>query len=200
MAEEEKEEKKSGGGGNTLLIVMVILLFIMVMALGGLVVWLLLSQKGGGEGDNKAPAAHEAPAGHGEEGEHGNSHAKQYSPKYKQFEPPPEDAGPLYFEMKPFVVNFNGEGKAKFLAVTLKLMTYYPQLVGERGALEHLRPILRDRITLLLRKQTYSELSQPDGPEQLKKKILEVVRQTLEEHHIYPDLIEGVYFERFVMQ
>lgn len=27
------------------------------------------------------------------------------------------------------VVNFRGEGQAKFLAVDLKFMTYYPQLV-----------------------------------------------------------------------
>lgn len=194
MAKEEKEEKKSGGG-NTLLIIMVVLLFIIVLALGGLVVWLLLSQKGGDEGGNKDTAAHEAPAEHGEAG--GNSHAKQYSPKYKQFEPPPEDAAPQYFEMKPFVVNFKGEGKARFLAVNIKFMTYYPQLVQE---MEHLRPILRNDITLLLRKQTYTKLSADDGPEVLRQEILETARQVLEKHRIYPDLLEDVYLERFVMQ
>jgi flagellar FliL protein len=201
MAEEEEKKEKSSGG-NTLLIVMVIFLFIVVLILGGLVVWLLLSQqKSHGDDKKSDTVAHEAPAGHGEDSEHGNnSHAKQYSPKYKQFEPPPPDAPPLYFEMKPFVVNFHGEGKAKFLAVTLKFMTYYPQLVGEHGELEHLRPILRNDITLLLRKQHYSELVADDGPEILRKQILETARKVLEKHGIYPDLLEDVYLERFVMQ
>ncbi len=199
MAEEEKEEKKSGGG-NTLLIILIVFMFIIVLALGGLVVWLLLSKdKGGDEGKDKPAVT--ASAEHGEGGgDEENPHAKHYSPKYKQFEPPPPDAEPLYFEMKPFVVNFHGDGKAKFLAVTLKFMTYYPQLVGEHGELEHLRPILRDKITMLLRKQHYNELNTDDGPDKLRKEILEAARQVLEHHRIYPDLLEDVYFERFVMQ
>jgi len=201
MAEEEDKKEKSGGGSNTLLLVLIILLFIIVLALGGLVAWLLLSQGHDKGGDKKETAAH-ATAEHGEAAhdEDENPRAKHYSPKYKQFDPPPPDAPPLYFEMKPFVVNFHGEGKAKFLAVTLKLMTYYPQLVGEHGELEHLRPILRNDITMLLRKQRYSELATDDGPDKLRKKILEVVRKDLEHHGIYPDLVEDVLFERFVMQ
>ncbi|SIN96147.1 flagellar FliL protein [Sulfurivirga caldicuralii] len=201
MAEEEDKKEKSGGGSSTLLLVLIILLFIIVLGLGGLVAWLLLSQNHDKGGDKKEHVA-EASAEHGEGG-HGdgeNPHAKHYSPKFKQFDPPPPDAPPLYFEMKPFVVNFHGEGKAKFLAVTLKLMTYYPQLVGEHGELEHLRPVLRNDITMLLRKQHYSELATDDGPEKLRKEILELVRKDLEKHGIYPDLVEDVLFERFVMQ
>lgn len=198
---EEVEEKKSGGGGKGLIIVLIILVVLLLVGMG--VMAYILMTKLGGDHKEEATAEVHAPAGHGEEGGHGdeeNPHAVHYSPKFKQYDPPPADAPPVYFSMKPFVVNFKGDGQAKFLAVTLKFMSHYPQLVGEHGDMEHLRPILRNDITELLRKQHYNELNADDGPEKLRKRILEVARKVLEEHGIYPDLLEDVYFERFVMQ
>jgi len=199
---EEVEEKKSSGGGKGLIIVLIVLVVLMMVGMGVLAFLLLSQGKHDDKGGEEAVAEAHAPAAHGDEGDggHGGGHAKQYSPKFKQYEPPPEDAVPEYFEMKPFVVNFKGEGQAKFLAVTLKFMSYYPQLVGEHGDMEHLRPILRDKITQLLRKQHFSELNQDNGQDILRERILEAAREVLKEHGIYPDLLEGVYFERFVMQ
>ncbi len=197
MAEEEEKKEKSGGG-NTLLIVLIIILFIFVLALGGAVAWLLLSQSHGDEDKGKDKPAHEAPAEHGDEEGQGNSHAKQYSPKYKQFEPPPENAPPQYFEMNKFIVNILDEkGHEYYLAVDVKVMTYYPQVVEE---LEHLRPILRSKITKMLRRQKRDRLIQPDGQDYLEQEILKVIREVAEQHSIYPDLIEGAFLERFVMQ
>ncbi len=120
-----------------------------------------------------------------------------YSPKYKQFEPPAERV-PKYFSMDKVVVKFRGEGKAKFLAIDLKFMSYYPQLVEVE--MEHLRPILKNDIDRLLRNQTYSKLKTPNGPDELRAEILKVAREVLEEHKLYPDLLEDVYLDRFVMQ
>lgn len=120
-----------------------------------------------------------------------------YSSKYKQFEAP-EERIPKYFSMDKVVVNFRGEGQAKFLAVDLKFLSYYPQVVETE--MEHLRPILKHNIDRLLRNATYSELSTPSGPDELREKILSVARNVLEEHKIYPDLLEDVYLDRFVMQ
>ncbi len=117
--------------------------------------------------------------------------------KFKQFEAP-EQSVPKYFAMDKVVVNFRGEGKAKFLAVDLKFMSYMPQVVEVE--MEHLRPILKNDIDRLLRNQTYSKLKTPDGPDQLRAEILEVARNILKEHRIYPDLLEDVYLGRFVMQ
>ena len=99
-----------------------------------------------------------------------------------------------------FVVNFNGDGQAKFLAVDLKFLSYYPQIVGPDGEMEYLRPILKNDIERLLRNQHYNELIKPDGPDQLRAQILDVTRKVLEKHNIYPDLVEDVYMTRFVMQ
>ena len=125
---------------------------------------------------------------------------KQYSPKFKQFPPPAPGSPPSYFTMEKNVVNFRGEGKAKFLAVDLKFMSYYPQVVAETGEMEHLRPILKNNLDRVLRNQTYTNLSKPDGPDILREEILKEARKILEHHNIYPDLLEDVYITRFVMQ
>jgi len=120
-----------------------------------------------------------------------------YSPKYKQFEAPAERV-PKYFSMEKVVVNFRGEGKAKFLAVDFKFMSYYPQIVETE--MEHLRPILKNDIDRLLRNLTYSQLKTPTGPDELRAEVLKVARGILEKHKLYPDLLEDVYLDRFVMQ
>ncbi len=120
-----------------------------------------------------------------------------YSPKYKQFEAPAERV-PKYFSMERIVVNFRGEGKAKFLAIDLKFMSYYPQIVETE--MEHLRPILKNNIDRLLRNQSYSQLHTPTGPDHLREELLKVAREILEHHKLFPDLLEDVYLERFVMQ
>jgi flagellar FliL protein len=126
-----------------------------------------------------------------------NEEPLTYSSKYKQFEPPAERI-PKYFAMEKVVVNFRGEGQAKFLAVDLKFMSYYPQIVEVE--MEHLRPILKNDIDRILRNQTYTKLKAPEGPDQLRTEILKVAKEILEAHRLYPDLLEDVYLERFVMQ
>ncbi|WP_051144993.1 flagellar basal body-associated protein FliL [Thiomicrorhabdus sp. Kp2] len=126
-----------------------------------------------------------------------DNEVSSYSPKYKQFEAPAERI-PKYFSMDKVVVNFRGEGKAKFLAVDFKFMSYYPQIVETE--MEHLRPILKNDIDRLLRNQTYTKLKAPDGPDQLRSEVLQVARNILEKHKLYPDLLEDVYLDRFVMQ
>lgn len=195
MAEEEVvEEKKKGGKG--LIIALIILIVLLLVGVGALAYLLLgaSSEEGGASSDTEVRASAE----HGEMEE--VSHAKDYSSKYKQFEPPEPEAVPLYFVMDKFVVNFNGEGKAKFLAVDLQFLSYYPQVVGPDGEMENLRPILKNDIQRLLRNQMFSQLDTVEGPDHLRAEILKVVHKVLEAHNIYPDLVEDVYMTRFVMQ
>lgn len=195
-AAEEKEEKKSGGKGLIILLIVVVVLLLIGL---GVMAYLLMS--GGDKSDTKDGETTEVhgSAEHGE-GEEFAGHAKTYSPKYKQFEPPAPEAPPSYFSMDKFVVNFNGDGKAKFLAVDLKFMSYYPQVVGDTGEMSNLKPILKNDIQRLLRNQHYNDLIKPEGPDQLRADILKVARDVLEKHNIYPDLLEDVYMTRFVMQ
>lgn len=192
MAEEEvKEEKPSGNKG-----LIIILLVIVTLLLAGMAVmaYLLLSSQGG-NGSNAANQEMHASAEHGDEGPKG--HAKTYSEKYKQYDPPAPEDPPVYFVMDKFVVNFNGDGKAKYLAVDLQFMSYYPQVVED---MEYLRPILKNDIQRLLRNQHYNDLIKSEGPDKLRAELLDVARQVLEKNNIYPDLVEDVYMTRFVMQ
>ncbi|WP_373020389.1 flagellar basal body-associated protein FliL [Thiomicrorhabdus sp.] len=197
MAEEEVKKEKSGKG---LIIVLLVILILLVIGVGVLA-FMLLSGGDKSNGNHAADAEVHADAAHGEEGaEEQLGHAKTYSPKYKQFEPPEPNTPPMYFTMDKFVVNFNGDGQAKYLAVDLKFMSYYAGLVGENGEMEHLRPILKNDIQRLLRNQHYNDLNTPDGPDKLREEILATAKRILEKHNIYPDLLEDVYMTRFVMQ
>ncbi len=199
MAAEEEVVEEKKGGGKGLIIVLIVVVFLLLAGIGVLA-YLLLSADKGEEGATDTTEVH-ASAEHGEDvpaSEYSN--AKEYSPKYKQFEPPPPETPPMYFTMDKFVVNFNGDGQAKFLAVDLKFLSYYAQVVGDGGEMEHLRPILKNDIERLLRSQHYNDLVKEDGPDQLRAQILEVTRKVLEKHNIYPDLVEDVYMTRFVMQ
>lgn len=191
MADEEvKEEKKKGGKGLIITLIVIVILLLIGVAV---MVYLLLSQQDGNGGAQTAEMHASAEHGEGEQ----IGHAKTYSPKYKQYDPPPPEAPPGYFVMDKFVVNFNGDGQAKYLAVDLQFLTYYPQLIAD---MEHFRPILKNDIQRLLRNQSYNELNKPEGPDQLRAELLKVARKVLETNKIYPELLEDVYMTRFVMQ
>jgi flagellar protein FliL len=95
------------------------------------------------------------------------------------------------------VVGFKGEGKAKHLAVKVKMKTAYPEVVTE---LTNIKPILINNISAALRKKTYTEMSADDAQELLAEEILKISRAALEEEKVYPDLLDKVLIERFVMQ
>jgi len=201
MAEEVVEEKpKSGGKG--LIIILLVILILMMVGIGVLVYMLMgIDKDSASETDEtEVHGSAEHGEGHGDDYAEGDSHEKEYSPKFKQFEAPAPGSPPVYFTMEKFVVNFNGDGQAKFLAVDLKFMAYYPQIVGDAGEMEHLRPILKNDIQRLLRNQHFNDLNTPDGPDKLREEILKTARSILEKHNIYPDLLEDVYMTRFVMQ
>ena len=202
MADEEEVKEEKKGGGKGLVIVLLVVVILLLIGIG-VMAFLLLSggdkssEEGGADTEVHASAEH----GGGEDVPASEfSHAKEYSPKYKQFEPPSPETPPMYFTMEKFVVNFNGDGQAKFLAVDLKFMSYYAAVVGDAGEMENLRPILKNDIERLLRNQHYNELIKTEGPDELRKQVLEVTRKVLEKHNIYPDLLEDVYMTRFVMQ
>jgi flagellar FliL protein len=194
MADEEQQEAPAKSGGKGLIIVLLVILILLIVGVGVMAFLLLSGDKGDEKGDKPSEEQH-ANASHGDEG---TADAVVEVPKqFKKYDPPEPGAPPQYFAMEQFVVNFKGEGKARFLAVTLKFMTHYPQLVVD---MENYKPILRNDITGLLRVQTYTEMSRDDGPDILRVKIMEKAKALLEKHGIFPDILEDVYFERFVMQ
>jgi flagellar FliL protein len=103
----------------------------------------------------------------------------------------------IYIPLDPaFVVNFSGEGQARFLQITVEVMTRdpaVPDLVKLHA------PALRNNLMLLFSDQSYEIISTLDGKESLREEALEVIQLVLEEETGDPG-IESVYFTSFVMQ
>lgn len=192
MSDEVVEEKPKKGGKG-LIIILLVILALLVAGISVLAYLLMSGDKGYADQDNELHGS----VAHGESYGDGIKRAKQYPANFKQFDAPAPGSPPTYFAMEKFVVNFNGDGQAKFLAVDLQFMAYYPQVAGE---MELLRPILKNDIQRLLRNQHFNALSAPEGPDMLREQILNIARIILEKHNVYPDLLEDVYMTRFVMQ
>jgi flagellar FliL protein len=186
-ATEEAEAPKKGGNG--LMIVLIVLVVVLIAAVGGLA-FMMMGQKH----DDK-PAEHaEAPK---EEAYKPADHGKAYSPSYKQFHAPAPGSPPQFFDLEQLVVNFKGEGKAKHLAIKIKMMTNFPEVVTE---LTTIKPILVNDISAALRKKTYTEMNADDAQEKVAAEILTIARAALDAQKVYPDLLDKVLIERFVMQ
>ena len=103
----------------------------------------------------------------------------------------------VYLPIDPaFVVNFASQGKARFLQVTVEVMTRDP---GVAESVKLHMPVIRNNLMLLLSSQSYDSVSTLEGKESLREESLEVIQQILEEETGDPG-IEAVYFTSFVMQ
>lgn len=103
----------------------------------------------------------------------------------------------IYVSLDPaFVVNFAEGSKAKFLQVTVEVMTRNDQM--EQHIRTHM-PVIRNNLVLLFSSQTYESVSTLEGKEALREEALNVIQKILEEEIGDPG-IEAVYFTSFVMQ
>jgi flagellar FliL protein len=103
----------------------------------------------------------------------------------------------IYLPIDPaFVVNFASQGKARFLQVTVEVMTR-DVTVPDKVKLH--MPVIRNNLMLLFSTQSYDSVSTLEGKESLREEALEVVQQILEEETGDPG-VEAVYFTSFVMQ
>lgn len=174
----EPEEKKGGGKGLIIALIAIIVLLLVGVA----VMATLMLTSGGGSESPKA--------------EQPEQEVMQYSPTFKQYPQPEAGTPPSYMEMK-FVVNFRGEGRARFIAVDLNIMSRYPDVIAD---MEHLRPILQNDIQMLLRQVTYTEISADDGQEVVRQRILQAAKTVAEDNGIFPDLVANIFITRFVTQ
>ena len=173
MAEDEdvdKEQKPKGSALTKILLFAILPLFIISGTVGGLYFSGVL---GGGDSSTEEEL--------GEEGEEEEA-----------------VAGPAtYIKVDPaFVVNFVGTDKARFLQITLEVMTRQPEM---SIAVESHMPIIRNNLVLLFGSQTYEDLSTLEGKEALRDEALETIQNILEEETGDP-VVEAVYFTSLVMQ
>ena len=104
---------------------------------------------------------------------------------------------PVYFAIKPaLVVNFQNPTQARYLQVSIDLMTRDPKLVEE---LKTNMPAIRNRLIILLSAQKYAQISTAAGKQKLRKEVLASINDVLKQANA-GGKVEKVYFTNFVMQ
>lgn len=181
--ENEDEGKKSKGSLVTkiLLFGVLPLMTATILVVGGLFIAGVIPGNSGG-GDSELTA--EEDSGEADVGDEGDGGGE-------------EEQAAVYIPIDPaFVVNFASQGKARFLQVTVEVMTRDP---GVTDSVKLHMPVIRNNLMLLLSSQSYDSVSTLEGKEALREQALEVIQQILEEETGDPG-IEAVYFTSFVMQ
>ena len=103
-----------------------------------------------------------------------------------------------YVEMDPpFVVNFEPGSSARFLQITVQLMTREPEMVE---FLHHNAPRIRNDLLLLFGNKHVDEVASQEGKEALRAAALETVRHVVTDEGGKGEAVEAVYFTSFVMQ
>jgi flagellar FliL protein len=97
----------------------------------------------------------------------------------------------------PFVVNFEPGSTARFLQISVQLMTREPEMVE---FLKNNTPIIRNDLLLLFGNRHVDEVATNEGKEALRKAALETVRKIVTNEGGKAEALEAVYFTSFVMQ
>ena len=103
----------------------------------------------------------------------------------------------IYWPIEPpFVMNFEGRSKAKYMQIKIVAMSRSQKSMA---ALKKHMPAIRNELTFLLGSQKFVEMSTPTGKEQLREEILETINTIIKGHGGGRGL-QKVYFTSFVMQ
>ena len=97
----------------------------------------------------------------------------------------------------PFVVNFEPGSTARFLQITVQLMTREPEMVE---FLKSNTPIIRNDLLLLFGNRHVEDVASNEAREALRKAALETVRKIVSNEGGKGEGVEAVYFTSFVMQ
>ena len=183
MAEEAVGEDIEGavegekGGKKSKTLLLIIIIAILALAGGGGGAYFFL------KGDKAEDMA-------AEDGEGGDAEAAE-----EEVEEMP--ATPYYFSLNPpFVVNFVGKGRAKFLQVNIEGLTRNPTV--KEDITTHL-PQIRNNIVFILSSKRHEDLVTAEGKESLRKQLLDEMRNILIKETGNGD-IEDIYFTSFVIQ
>ncbi|WP_263139293.1 flagellar basal body-associated protein FliL [Pseudomonas sp. RIT-PI-AD] len=171
-SEETPGEEKPAGKSKLKLIIMIVVALLLVVSLsvGGTWFFVSKSNKAAEANKDEAKSAEGAPAG------------KQVA---------------LYEPMAPaFVVNFNQNGRQRYMQVSLSLMG---RDKGEMDALKVHMPQLRNEMVMLFSSQDFDNLASPVGKEMLRQQATAKV-QELAKKETGKLTVEQVLFTNFVLQ
>ncbi len=163
-------EAKPAGKMKLIIIIVVAVLLAVGLSVGG--TWFFLNKQSGGDADEaKAAAAAESAV--------------------------PVKQAAIYEELAPaFVVNFNHQGRARYMQVSVALMS------RDQASLDALKvhmPVLRNRLVMLFSSQDFAALITPVGKEMLRQQATASV-QELAEKETGKITVEQVLFTNLVLQ
>ncbi|NOY63144.1 MAG: flagellar basal body protein FliL [Gammaproteobacteria bacterium] len=168
-----KKVPKKGMSGMTIAVIVLAVLLLVAVSMGATLFFTGALSGGGKE------VASDAAAEHGSvEGE-----ASKSDPIFYKLDPP-------------FVVNFNSEGKARYLQVMMEVMARDQSAIDD---VEVYTPVIRNNLVLLLSTQDYATVNSREGKQKIREEVLAEIQAILEEQTGEPG-IEQVYFTSFVMQ
>ncbi|MDH4581027.1 flagellar basal body-associated protein FliL [Pseudomonas sp. BN415] len=103
----------------------------------------------------------------------------------------------IYQELAPaFVVNFNQNGRQRYMQVSVALMT---RDQAQMDALKVHMPVLRNKLVMLFSSQNFETLATPVGKEMLRQQATATV-QELAKQETGAMTVEQVLFTNFVLQ
>ncbi|WP_028239480.1 flagellar basal body-associated FliL family protein [Stutzerimonas azotifigens] len=109
----------------------------------------------------------------------------------------PQRQAAVYEVLMPaFVVNYNQNGRQRYMQTTLALMSRDPVALG---ALKEHMPLLRNRLVMLFSSQDFAALATPVGKEMLRQQATATV-QELAQKELGKLAVEQVLFTNFVLQ
>ena len=178
VEEGEEVEAGSGDGKKKLPLKLIIIIAVVLLAGGGGGAFFMMGDKA----DDAAVAegSGEVAEGDAEEGEETATAGEA-----------------VYFSLDPpFIVNFTGKSRARFLQVSIEGLTR--DATVKEDITKHF-PQVRNNLVLLLSGQTYEDLNTQEGKATLRKQVLKEVQKVLEAE-TGKEGVEDVYFTSFVMQ
>jgi len=105
---------------------------------------------------------------------------------------------PQYFKLDPaFVVNFGGEGSARYLQITVEIMSRDAAVLD---VVKNNEPAVRDDLVQLFSSQDNGTLMTAEGKDKLRALTLDAIRKVVDGVGGSGKLVEAVYFTSFVIQ
>lgn len=128
--------------------------------------------------------------GKSEDAEHSEGHAESAAAA-------PVKAQAIYEELTPaFVVNFNHQGRQRFMQVSVALMG---RDKAQMDALKAQMPVIRNRLVMLFSGQDFDGLMKPLGKDMLRQQATAAVQEIAQKETGKP-VVEQVLFTNFVLQ
>lgn len=111
--------------------------------------------------------------------------------------PPPPPGSPIYIPIKPpFVVNYGGAGRLRYIKAEVALRLDSPDAAN---SVRHHLPYIRNELVMLFASQTNESIASQEGKELLRQEALQAVREVIQREDGQEGIVD-LYFTSFLIQ